>query len=347
MISIATRFQPTGSLTFGCFTLAGRVSKLRPAVKISLIITTFNRPQMLVRAVESAQLAGQSVEVIVVDDASTDETADACRALQGIKYVRANRNQGVAGARNLGLLESRGEYIAFLDDDDLRLPGSLDHQLALLEASPEAGFVASAVLLADQNSVPTAEVSVPRSGSGDVFWDVLELNLFLLPSAVLVRKSCFFEVGLFNQRIPGIDDWDMWTRIAEVRPVIVDDRPVSSYRCPTPESGQGSSDLAAHLTAAFKHQRQLFKLPRVNESSDRLRREARSKMRRRVSDTLTLQAAEYLPRGAVRFAAANVATALRICPLWAIRPNHFRVLCRSALAQFRKRSAQSRVTVSG
>lgn len=305
--------------------------------KISLIIPTFNRPQMLARAVESAQRAGQSIEVIVVDDASIDETAEVCRALQDIKYVRAYRNQGVAGARNLGLLESAGEYIAFLDDDDLRLPGSLDHQLALLEAAPDAGFVASAVLLADQSSIPTGETSVPRSRSGDVFWDVLGLNLFLLPASVLVRKSCFFEVGLFNQHIPGIDDWDMWTRIAEVRPVIIDDLPVSLYRSATPQSRQGSSALAQHLLAAVKHQKRLFNLPRVKESPARLRRAVRSETKRRVSDTLSWQAAEQLPRGAFRFAVTNVLTAFRLCPLRALRPTHFGVFGRSAAAQLRKR----------
>ena len=233
--------------------------------KISLIITTYNRPQMLMRAVESAQRAGRSVEVIVVGDVSIDQTADVCRRLPDIKYVRTDRNQDVAGARNLGLLESTGEYIAFLHDDDLRLPGSLDHQLALLEATPDAGFVASAVLLADQSSILTGEVSVPHSQSGDIFWDVLGLNLFLLPASVLVRKSCFFEVGLFNQRIPGIDDWDMWTRIAEMRPVVVDELPVSIYRSATPQSGQGSSALAKHLLAAVKHQKRLFNLPCVLE----------------------------------------------------------------------------------
>jgi glycosyltransferase involved in cell wall biosynthesis len=138
--------------------------------KVSLIITTFNRPHLLPRAVESAQRAGQDVEVIVVDDASEDETANVCRTLAGIKYIRLDRNQGVAGARNIGLLECTGDYIAFLDDDDLRLPGSLDHQLALLEDAVEAGFVASAVQLADQESVPTGEVAMPRASSGDLFW---------------------------------------------------------------------------------------------------------------------------------------------------------------------------------
>jgi len=74
-------------------------------VKVSLIIPTFNRPHLLPRAVESALRAGGDVEVIVVDDASEDSTASVCAALRGIKYVRLERNQGVAGARNVGLLE--------------------------------------------------------------------------------------------------------------------------------------------------------------------------------------------------------------------------------------------------
>src|SRR2546422_872849 len=111
-------------------------------VKVSVIIPTFNRPHLLPRAAESALRAGRDVEVIVVDDASADRTASVCAALPDIKYVRLDRNQGVAGARNVGLLESTGDFVAFLDDDDLRLPYSLDHQLSLLEAVPDAGFVA-------------------------------------------------------------------------------------------------------------------------------------------------------------------------------------------------------------
>src|SRR2546423_1124586 len=222
--------------------------------KISLIITTFNRPHLLPRAVESAQRAGKDVEVIVVDDGSTDETANVCRTLRGITYVRVDRNQGVAGARNIGLLECTGDYVAFLDDDDLRLPDSLDHQLTLLEDAAEAGFVASAVQLADHEGIPTGELAMPRASSGDVFWQILELNLFLLPASVLVRKSCFFEVGIFNKSLAGIDDWDMWTRIAELHPVVIDDHSVGVYRCATAGSGQGSSDLAKHLFAAVKHQ---------------------------------------------------------------------------------------------
>src|SRR3712207_6699120 len=108
---------------------------------VSVIIPTHGRPRLLPRAVESARRAGRDVEVIVVDDASTDETAEVCRGLEGVRYVRLERNQGVAGARNVGLLVSTADYVAFLDDDDLRLPGSLDRQRAVLEARPAAGFV--------------------------------------------------------------------------------------------------------------------------------------------------------------------------------------------------------------
>ena len=108
-------------------------STKRLMASISLIIPTHSRPHLLPRAVESALAAGTDVEVVVVDDASTDDTADVCRSMKGINYIRLAHRQGVAGARNAGVLTSSAEYIAFLDDDDLRLPGSLDRQLAILQ----------------------------------------------------------------------------------------------------------------------------------------------------------------------------------------------------------------------
>src|SRR4030095_2960581 len=108
--------------------------------KVSLIIPTFSRPHLLERCVTSALKAGSSVEVIVVDDASSDATASVCQKLRDIKYVRLDSNRGVAGARNEGLRASTTEYVGFLDDDDLRLPNSIDAQVKLLEAHPDAGM---------------------------------------------------------------------------------------------------------------------------------------------------------------------------------------------------------------
>src|SRR5687767_6365924 len=100
--------------------------------RVSVIIPTHNRPHLLPRAVESARGAAADPEIIIVDDASTDETAEVCRGLSGVRYLRAERNQGVAGARNLGLLVSAGAYVSFLDDDDVRLQGTLDEQAKIL-----------------------------------------------------------------------------------------------------------------------------------------------------------------------------------------------------------------------
>ena len=296
---------------------------------VSVIIPTFDRPHLLPRAVESALRAGTDVEVIVVDDASTDATASVCANLQGIKYVRLDRNQGVAGARNVGILESTADFVAFLDDDDLRLPGTLDHQLSLFESLPEAGFVGGGVLLGNQECMPTGETALVRAERGDLFWKILELNVHLIPSSVVVRKSCFQEVGLFNRRLAGIDDWDMWVRIAEQRPVLIDPTPVCIYRRPTPSSGQGSSSLAKHMRGACNHQPKLLSLPRAQAASASQRRQVRKITKRRIADTLSWRASEELPDGALRFAAANVLTALSLSPVWAIRPTHLRVFWRS------------------
>lgn len=295
---------------------------------VSIIIPTHNRPHLLIRAVESARAAGTDVEIIVVDDGSIDDTARICRELEGIKYIRLERNQGVAGARNVGILASSSEYIAFLDDDDLRLPDSLDLQTDALAANPEIGFICGATLIADQDYRLTGEISAPRHQSGDLFWQLLEFDLPALLLSVVIRRECFLRVGLFDDRLSGIDDWDILVRIAELYRVITMQQPVGIYRWPTPLSGQGSSAQASHLYAAIRHQLQLFRLPRVMAATKVQRRGARRRTVNRVADVLLYNAARRLPERAFRFATANIFTALRLNPLRAFRPDAFRKLAK-------------------
>ncbi|HKR00484.1 MAG TPA: glycosyltransferase family A protein [Pyrinomonadaceae bacterium] len=292
--------------------------------KASIIIPTHNRPHMLPRTVESALHSGEDVEVIVVDDASTDATAEVCRSLAGIRYLRLERNQGVAGARNVGILASKASYVAFLDDDDLRLPGTIDLQIEALSKDPDAGFVCGAMLLANQERVPTGEAIIPRHAGGDVFWEMLELDFPVMPISVLIRKDCFLRVGLFNSRISGIDDWDIFVRIAELYRVLVDVRPVSIYRKPTPFSAQGSSGRARQLSMAARHQLRLLRLPRALAASPGRRREARRRTMNRISDVLLGHTAEQLAQGTYSVACANFLAALRLNPLGAARPAAFR-----------------------
>lgn len=299
----------------------------------SIIIPTHNRPNLLPRAVESARAAGTDVEIIVVDDASTDETASVCRDLAGIRYIRLERNQGVAGARNVGILASSSEFIAFLDDDDLRLPGSLDLQTEVLAANPEAGFVCGAMLMADQDYRLTGETSSPGNcdvDSGDIFWQLLELEFPVMPLGVVIRKECFLRVGLLNRRLRGIDDWDILVRIAELYPAMIMEQPVGIYRQPTPLSGQGSSSQASQLYNATKHQAQLFRLPRVVSAPKARQKSTRRHTVNRVADTLLWNAARRLPEGGIGFVVENVWTALRLNPLRAFRPGVFRKLVAQA-----------------
>jgi glycosyltransferase involved in cell wall biosynthesis len=288
--------------------------------RASIIIPTFNRPHLLPRAVESARAAGKDVEIIVVDDASVDETSAVCRKFTGIRYIRLERNQGVADARNVGLLASRSDYIAFLDDDDLRLPGSIDLQSDALDANTDVGFVCGAMLMANQDYSLTGERSAPPAGKGDRFWELLQLDFPVMPLCVLIRKECFARVGLLNGRLRGIDDWDILVRIAELYPTMVLEDAVGIYRCPGPCSGQGSSSQASQLYQALAHQRQLFRLPRVTSATSSQRKSVRRRTVNRVADTLLWNAAGLLRAKAFDSAAANVFTALRLNPLRALRP---------------------------
>jgi glycosyltransferase involved in cell wall biosynthesis len=296
--------------------------------RISVIIPTHNRPDLLPRAVESALGAGEDVEVIVVDDASVDETAEVCRSLRGIKYIRLDRNQGVGGARNVGVLASSADFIAFLDDDDVRLPGTLDLQLRMLLDDPEAGFVCGPVLCVDQRGELTGEVSSPKHAGGDMFWELLRLEFPVFPLTVLMRKECFHAVGLFDRDIPGIDDWDLLVRVAELYKVLVVNEPVGIYRMATPGSGQGTSTIGSHLTLVAGQQRKLLALPRVAAAARGVREATRRNALNNISDILLWNVYTWLPRGAYRYSSTCLLTALLINPRGVLRPAVFKKVLR-------------------
>ena len=241
--------------------------------RASIVITTHNRPHTLPRAIASAFAAGADVEVIVVDDASSDETSRICESTPEIKYVRLDRNQGVAGARNVGLVASRGEFVSFLDDDDVRLPHSLDEQIAVLQRSPEAMFCYAQAISEDQSGKqsPPFPAICP---TGDIFWDLLPQN-FIPCGSVVFRRACLSRVGLLDNSVAGIDDWDIWIRIAELFPIVSIQTPVMIWRQATPTSAQGSSNTVALIGLGAKQFRtHWWKLPRVTTAGRQRRQEA-------------------------------------------------------------------------
>lgn len=287
--------------------------------RASIIITTHNRPHLLARAVESAQMAGEDVEVIVVDDASTDETADVCRALKGIRYVRVERNQRVAGARNVGILASSSEYLSFLDDDDVRLAHTLDAQVLALEAAPEAGMIYAQAQLADQSGTGTGRCYPLHCSQRDIFWRLLGQN-FIPCGSVVFRRSCLSRVGLLDAAVPGLDDWDLWIRISELYPVIALEQAVMIWRQSTPSSEQGTS-MAAELVAQSERQfrERWMKLKRARDATQSMRRQARVEFSRNMASHLVWEAARAVKRGRMMQALRNLSAALRLFPLEALR----------------------------
>ncbi len=263
----------------------------------SIIITTHNRPHLFARAVESARAAGTNIEVVVVDDASRDETGSVCRTLPWINYVRVDRNQRVAGARNVGLLASSGEYLAFLDDDDLRLPNSLDEQVKFLEADKQAGLIYGQAIYGDQSGRPATKIYPVACPQGDVFWNLLGQNFIPCGSAVF-RRSCLNSVGLLDDGLPGLVIW----------------------RRSTPVSGQGTSQAADIVSKAARQFRQSWlKLPRAASASPKTRRETWQRFSANMAAHLAWEAMRSLQHGDITQAARNIFAVRRLSPLAAMR----------------------------
>ncbi|MBI3782604.1 MAG: glycosyltransferase [Deltaproteobacteria bacterium] len=181
---------------------------------VSVIIPTYNRSAMVVEALRSAVAqSAPAHEVIVVDDGSNDDTL-AVLQRESAKDVHLIRraNRGVAAARNLGVARSSGDLIAFLDSDDLWLPDKLATQTAFFATHPEA-MICQTEEVWIRNGVRVNPRTYHHKPSGDVFDASLERCL-VSPSAVMMRRALFEEIGGFDESLPACEDYDLWLRIA-------------------------------------------------------------------------------------------------------------------------------------
>jgi hypothetical protein len=158
------------------------------------------------------------------------------------------------------------------------------------------------------------------------------LDFPALPLAVVVRRRCFLSTGLFKKELALNEHWDMFVRLAELFPVVVTPEPVGIYRRPGPRSRQATSAIARHLVRALKHQKKLFDLPRARAAGKTELAKLRRRARRRVANTLSLNATNRLLQADVVAALATFARAFLICPLWTLRPRQIRLFIRTLLA---------------
>jgi glycosyltransferase involved in cell wall biosynthesis len=183
---------------------------------VTTVIPTFNRAQLLKRAVQSAlSQTYQDFEVIVVDDASNDKTPEVIGGIADgrTRYIRHEKNKGVSAARNTGILAAKGTLIGFLDSDDEWLPHKLQKQVDTFNrASDDTGLVYGACLIVDEEKAKPIRLVTPRK-RGYVFRDML-MSDFVMSPTPLVKRDCFDNVGLFADDLQTSEDWDMWLRIS-------------------------------------------------------------------------------------------------------------------------------------
>jgi glycosyltransferase involved in cell wall biosynthesis len=195
---------------------------------VTVIIPTYNRRKMVQEAIHSVlQQKYRDFELIVIDDGSTDGTAEAIRDLPGVRYLFQS-NQGVSAARNRGVREGRGELVAFLDSDDLWLPQKLEVQVAFMRVHPEVQICQTDEIWL-RNGVRVNPRNKHRKPSGDIFARSLELCL-VSPSAVMMRRDFFARMGGFDEALPPCEDYDLWLRVAAEEPVPLIQKPLITKR---------------------------------------------------------------------------------------------------------------------
>ncbi len=203
---------------------------------VSVIIPTYNRPELLRLTLESVHNQTFSdLEVLVVDDGTPNsENEVLCQEFPKVRYFKIENSGGPSKPRNLGIQNSSGKYLAFVDDDDLWLPHKLETQVKILEENLEYGLVHSPCKVIDYQGLETG-VIIGRPGTPDVKHGDVKLRMIgnwtLMMSSVLIRKKIASQVGYFNTKMPQAgEDAEYWSRCSFYTKFYYLDEPLAFYR---------------------------------------------------------------------------------------------------------------------
>ena len=197
---------------------------------ISVVIPTYNHVRFLADAIQSAlRQSYPTVEIIVVDDGSTDNTHTLVESFGERVHYIWQENRGLSGARNTGIAAAQGEYIALLDADDFWEPTYLETVHRALTADSRLGAVYTGLQFVNSKGERLPQPCVATVPSNQLYDRLLD-GEFFAPSAVLVRQSCFAQVGVFDVTLRASEDWDMWLRVAQVYGFAGIAQPLLNYR---------------------------------------------------------------------------------------------------------------------
>ena len=191
---------------------------------VSVIIPTHNRIRTLPRALDSVLAQTRTVdEIIVVDDGSTDSTADLVLDNYPEVTLLQQPNLGVSAARNHGIREATSDWIALLDSDDRWLPAKLEAQFALLKEHPDHRLCHTEETWI-RNGQRVNQMHKHRKSGGYIYSQCLPLCI-ISPSSALLHRTLLEDVGLFDETLPACEDYDLWLRICAREPVLFVDSP--------------------------------------------------------------------------------------------------------------------------
>ncbi len=199
---------------------------------ISVIIPTYNREEMVGRAIESVlRQSAPCQEIIVVDDGSTDGTAQMIEALTAeragrkphLRLIR-QENRGTAAAKNRGILAAKADYLAFLDSDDHWKKRKMETQFAALSASPYSISHSKEIWFRRGKHLNQKKIHIPQGG--DIFEHCLRLCAVGM-STVMAKRDFFDKIGLFNEKFHCCEDYDLWLRASAVLPFLLIDAPLT------------------------------------------------------------------------------------------------------------------------
>ena len=186
-----------------------------PASLVSIVIPTRDYADYVGQAIRSGLHQGyQPIEIVVVDDGSTDDTPAVLREFEGAIRVVRLQGLGVSAARNAGLAQARGEYVVFLDADDLLMSGGLAAQVAQFERHPDIDAVLGGWYTYDVQA-GTIDRNHSSLKDDDVLSHLLQTNVVATPSAMMLRRVAVSELGGFDTSFSFTADWEMWLRLAK------------------------------------------------------------------------------------------------------------------------------------
>jgi glycosyltransferase involved in cell wall biosynthesis len=200
-------------------------------VDVTVVVPTHNRRQLVAQAIHAIlHQEGVSLELVVVDDGSTDGTGTWLDRIattdSRIKVVHHERPRFISNARNAGIVRASGRWIAFCDDDDLWAPDKLSSQLAALRAS-SARWSCTGVVVVDEHLEIIGHHNVK---GGEILARLLEVNTIPTGSSVVAELSLVRETGGFDPALQGSEDWDLWIKLGQHSPLAAVDRPLIAYR---------------------------------------------------------------------------------------------------------------------